>query len=179
MKAGRDFRKRMMVRKSAERVLVRATEFASSAGAQTPAFPAPMAGACPPSLSTAVANAGLGERAAPSRCPQRRFLPGTYVCIEHRQISFADFSRRCHRALDHESGSSVARVACISSRARDESPRAGSFGQDYSENLAALQRGSHTRVRCIKTVDSEAAAAMQKLERSLEHAPLGCRAIAG
>jgi nitronate monooxygenase len=44
--------------KSAGHPLVRATEFASSVGAQTPVFLAPMAGACPPSLSIAVANAG-------------------------------------------------------------------------------------------------------------------------
>lgn len=47
-----------MNRKSADHPLVRATEFASSVGAQMPVFLAPMAGACPPSLSIAVANAG-------------------------------------------------------------------------------------------------------------------------
>ena len=47
-----------MNRKSADRPLIRATEFASSVGAQTPVFLAPMAGACPASLSIAVANAG-------------------------------------------------------------------------------------------------------------------------
>ena len=47
-----------MNKKSADRALVRATEFARSLGAQTPVFLAPMAGACPASLSIAVANAG-------------------------------------------------------------------------------------------------------------------------
>ena len=48
-----------MNKKSADRPLIRATEFASSVGAQTPVFLAPMAGACSrPLCRIAVANAG-------------------------------------------------------------------------------------------------------------------------
>lgn len=60
-----------MVKTSADQPLVRATEFASSVGAQTPMFLAPMAGACPPSLSIAVANAGgMGACGALLMSPQ-------------------------------------------------------------------------------------------------------------
>ena len=60
-----------MNRNSAEHALVRATEFASSVGAQTAVFLAPMAGACPPSLSIAVANAGgMGACGALLMSPQ-------------------------------------------------------------------------------------------------------------
>ena len=61
----------IMNRNSAEHALVRATEFASSVGAQTAVFLAPMAGACPPSLSIAVANAGgMGACGALLMSPQ-------------------------------------------------------------------------------------------------------------
>src|SRR5580765_2912037 len=41
-----------------QRVLDRATAFAATFGCEAPILLAPMAGACPPSLSIAVANAG-------------------------------------------------------------------------------------------------------------------------
>jgi len=60
-----------MNRNSSEHPLIRATEFASSLGAQTPVFLAPMAGSCPAPLSIAVANAGgMGACGALLMSPQ-------------------------------------------------------------------------------------------------------------
>ena len=60
-----------MNRSSADQLLSRSAKFASSLGAQTPVFLAPMAGACPASLSIAVANAGgMGACGALLMTPQ-------------------------------------------------------------------------------------------------------------
>lgn len=60
-----------MPKVSATRPLACATEFASSVGARIPVFLAPMAGACPPSLSAAIANAGgMGACGAVLTSPQ-------------------------------------------------------------------------------------------------------------
>ena len=56
---------------TSDQILSRARDFASSVGARTPVFLAPMAGACPPSLSAAVANAGgMGACGALLMSPQ-------------------------------------------------------------------------------------------------------------